>query len=335
MPDLFRPAERTRKRVRSTPPQPTPKHQEIPLAEQQRLPVYRHRHYSRVRHQSPPYLRGRQTAGACRKHPAALQRGHFREITETESQEAERGMPCEAARPAIIVYGRRVGTTLTVCTDDNCPVHNPRAAARLAQGSAPIMEPAPDLETEEEAIERKDKHEQQRREYAALQERRAGSDGRKRSSKSERLRPNRPAGTICGKPVEPHSSASWQRLQRTSVRRNYGFCFALSSTSTPYTFADDVADEMPARDENEQRTTEDVLSAAVDRSKTKSSPALPCVSPLRRMSASRVKESWTIYAKRSSSSCRHLSGPAARRLRALLRSVRLRRRVLRRRRWRP
>jgi len=68
---------------------------------------------------------------------------------------------CAAAKPAIIVYGKRVGTTLTVCTDNHCPVHDPRAAARLAQDPAPTMAPAPEQETEEEAEERKQQYEQQ------------------------------------------------------------------------------------------------------------------------------------------------------------------------------
>ncbi len=67
------------------------------------------------------------------KRPEAVQRGHFREIEQTDNPDAEPVAPCEAAKPAIIVYGKRVGTTLTVCTDNNCPVHDPRAAARLAQ----------------------------------------------------------------------------------------------------------------------------------------------------------------------------------------------------------
>ncbi len=31
-------------------------------------------------------------------------------------------MPCAAAKPAIIVYGKHIGKKLTVCTDKHCPV---------------------------------------------------------------------------------------------------------------------------------------------------------------------------------------------------------------------
>lgn len=66
--------------------------------------------------------------------PGAVQRGHFREIEHTDNPDAEPVVPCEAAKTAIIVYGKRVGTTLTVCTDNNCPIHDPR---RSTQSQAP------------------------------------------------------------------------------------------------------------------------------------------------------------------------------------------------------
>jgi ParB family chromosome partitioning protein len=65
----------------------------------------------------------------------AVERGRFREIeTAVENPDAEPVLPCKTARPAIIVYGKRVGTTITVCTDEQCPVHDPQAAAAQAAG---------------------------------------------------------------------------------------------------------------------------------------------------------------------------------------------------------
>jgi len=56
---------------------------------------------------------------AREQRPGAVQRGHFREIeTVVENPDAEPALPCAAAKPAIIVYGKRVGTTLTVCMDN-------------------------------------------------------------------------------------------------------------------------------------------------------------------------------------------------------------------------
>ena len=107
------------------------------------------------------------------KRPGAVQRGHFREIEHTDNADAEPVAPCEGAKHAIIVYGKRVGTTLTVCTDNNCPIHDPRAAARRAEHPEPVMPPAGPTETEEDAEARRQQHEQQREEYQAEQERRA------------------------------------------------------------------------------------------------------------------------------------------------------------------
>ncbi len=111
--------------------------------------------------------------GVKEQRPGAVQRGHFREIERADNPDAEPVAPCEAARPAIIVYGKRVGSTLTVCTDNNCPVHDPRAAARKAEHPEPVMPPAPPAETEEEAEARRQQHEQQRKEDDAERERRA------------------------------------------------------------------------------------------------------------------------------------------------------------------
>ena len=79
---------------------------------------------------------------AKEQRPGGVQRGVFREIeTVTENPDAEPAPRCAAAQPAIIVYGKRVGTTITVCTDNDCPVHDPRAAAAQAANPAPTMAP--------------------------------------------------------------------------------------------------------------------------------------------------------------------------------------------------
>ena len=80
-------------------------------------------------------------------------------------------MPCEAAKYAIVVYGKQLGRKLTVCTDKHCPVHDPQAAAEAAAHPVPTMAPAPEIETEEEAAQREAEHEQRMAEYKAEQER--------------------------------------------------------------------------------------------------------------------------------------------------------------------
>ncbi len=104
--------------------------------------------------------------------PGALRRGEFREIeADEEKPDAEPAAPCAAAKTAIVVYGRGIGTTLSVCTDDDCPVHDPRAEEEQAATPAPTMAPAPEAETQEEAEERQRNYEQQRKEYEQEQER--------------------------------------------------------------------------------------------------------------------------------------------------------------------
>jgi ParB family chromosome partitioning protein len=85
--------------------------------------------------------------------------------------------PCPHTHSALIVFGRNAGHTVTICTESDCPVHDPATAARLAREQAehpaPVMAPAPENETEEEAQARKAEFEQQRREYEAERARKA------------------------------------------------------------------------------------------------------------------------------------------------------------------
>ncbi len=122
--------------------------------------------------------------------PGAVRSGTYREIEVThDNPDAEPVAACEAARPAIIVYGKRVGATLTVCTDNNCPVHDPRAAARKAGqeqvNSTPVMPPAAEEETPEEAAQREAGYEQRRKEHQAEEERRA-EERKKESTQRQR-----------------------------------------------------------------------------------------------------------------------------------------------------
>jgi ParB family chromosome partitioning protein len=80
-------------------------------------------------------------------------------------------MPCAAAKPAIVVYGKQLGRKLTVCTDKHCPVHHPQAVAVAAADPVPTITPAPEIETEEETTQREAEHERRMGEYKAEQER--------------------------------------------------------------------------------------------------------------------------------------------------------------------
>ena len=100
--------------------------------------------------------------------PGALQKHQYRELDIPDNPDAE--PPCSHTKCAIIVFGKNAGRTLTVCTDNDCPVHSPRVAAQRAVDPPPVMEPAPEQETEE-AAQRQAEHEQRMAEYKAEQER--------------------------------------------------------------------------------------------------------------------------------------------------------------------
>lgn len=193
--------------------------------------------------------------------PGAVQRGHFREIEHSENVDAEPGATCEAARPALIVYGRRVGTTLMVCTDNNCPVHDPRAAARLAADPAPILSPAAGQETEEEALERKQQYEQERQQYEEEQERRTETrrleeKQREQEYEAERVRREELIET---------RKATLERIlentPKTLIASQLRVLLRAIVNLDPYTFADDLAEDLA--DKDVPRSTEEVLLAAI------------------------------------------------------------------------
>ena len=197
--------------------------------------------------------------------PGAVRSGTYREIDTThQNPDAEPTSPCEAAKPAIIVYGKRVGTTLTVCTDKNCPIHDPRAAAKAAEHPAPVMPPAPPAETEEEAEARKQQHEEERKTHEAEQERRA-EEFKQRQERQEQ---------------EYEAAQAKREKQRTARQATFERIIVATPASftasqlrvvlraivnlDPYTFADDLAEDIAAENENEQRSAEELLLATID-----------------------------------------------------------------------
>ena len=200
------------------------------------------------------------------KRPGAVQRGHFREIEHADNPDAEPVAPCDSAKPAIIVYGKRVGTTLTLCTNDNCPVHDPRAAARLAQqekeNPTPVMAPAVEEETEEETAQGEAEYQQRRKDYEEEQLRRAeerrleqereDAEYEARQAEREQLRTQRVATfeRIIADAPKAFSAPQLRMLLRALVNLD------------PYTFTDDLAEDLA--EENEKRSTEEVLLSVID-----------------------------------------------------------------------
>jgi ParB family chromosome partitioning protein len=61
------------------------------------------------------------------RQPDTLGRNEYTDLEALREGEDDAEMtPCESSKTAIVVYGEGAGTTRTVCTDPNCPVHHPR-----------------------------------------------------------------------------------------------------------------------------------------------------------------------------------------------------------------
>jgi ParB family chromosome partitioning protein len=197
--------------------------------------------------------------------PGAVQRGVFREIgTVTDNPDAEPAPPCAAAKPAIIVFGKRTGTAVTVCTDNHCAIHDPRAAARLAENPAPTMPPPAEAETDEQAEERKQRHEQERKEYEAEQERRAEAFREQREREEQeyeaeqaRREEQRKTRAATFERIVDNAPATFTATQLRVLLR------AIVNLD-PYTFAEDLADDLAGENENEQRSAEEVLLSTIN-----------------------------------------------------------------------
>ena len=203
------------------------------------------------------------------KRPDAVQRGHFREIdTTNQNPDAEPVHACEAAKPAIVVYGKRVGTILTVCTDNQCPVHDPRAAARQAaqevENPTPVIAPAPEAETEEQAEQRRQQYEAQRKAHQEEQDRRA----EERRQQEERDEQEREAEFARRDELRKQREKTFEQivaqapatLNPTQLRVILRAIVNLD----PYTFADDLATDLSEDPDNNKRSAEEVLLTVID-----------------------------------------------------------------------
>ncbi len=196
--------------------------------------------------------------------PGAVQRGHVRELeTVIDNPDAEPVMPCEAAKPAIVVYGKQLGRKLTVCTDKHCPVHDPQAAAEAAAHPVPTMAPAPEAETEEEAEQRQAEFERQKAEYEEEQQRR--EEERKQQFEKEQAEyeaeRNRRAEILKAR------QTTFERILENSppmftAAQLRVFLRALCNLD-PYTFTDEVVEHFAGDDENHQQTPEEILAVAL------------------------------------------------------------------------
>lgn len=201
------------------------------------------------------------------KRPDAVQRGRFREIEQTDNPDAEPVPACASAKPAIVVYGKRVGTTLTVCTDDHCPIHDPATAARLAKQEAehpsPVMaEPEPE-ETEEQEAERIAAYEQDKQRH----EEEARQREEERKAEFDRQQKEYEAQTAKSEKVQKARNAAFERIVNeapavftaTQLRAFLKLLVQVDS----YNFLEEVANYF-AKDEDHDKSEQEIISAALD-----------------------------------------------------------------------
>ena len=194
----------------------------------------------------------------------AVQRGHIRELeTVIDNPDAEPVMPCEAAKPAIVVYGKQLGRKLTVCTDKHCPVHDPQTAAEAAAHPVPTMAPPPEVETEEEATQRKAEHEQRMAEYKVEQERKeeerkADFERQRKEYEAEQARRDkqRTARVATFERIIEQAPASFSPAQMR--------VFLRLIIHLDYSFLEDVASHFANGDENAQQSDDEIVLAALD-----------------------------------------------------------------------
>jgi ParB family transcriptional regulator, chromosome partitioning protein len=194
----------------------------------------------------------------------AIQLGHVRVIeTVVENPDAEPDLPCAAAKTALIVFGKRIGTILTVCTDSDCPVHDPQARAEHTANPAPVMAPAGEEETEEEAAEREREYAQRRKEYEEQQQ----HEREERERQFQKEQEEREAERARREEVQKARQATFDRILENapvmfSTAQLRTFLKALVNTD-PYTFIEDVANYFGNDDENRQQTPEELLTSTV------------------------------------------------------------------------
>ena len=190
--------------------------------------------------------------------PGAIRQGQFREIeTSVENPDAEPALPCPHTKSAIIVFGKHVGKTLTVCTDLDCPVHDPHAGVRQSAKPTTAITPATESGTEAEVPEREDEQhgtepEEERQRLAEV-----------RKQQFERQQQEYEAERVRKEELHRERVATFDRILENATAvftatQLRVFLHALI-TLDPYAFADDVAEHFIGDDENNQQTAEEIL----------------------------------------------------------------------------
>lgn len=196
--------------------------------------------------------------------PGVLHKNQYRELPDPDNPDSE--PPCPSAKPAIIVYGKNVGRTVTVCLAPRCAVHTNHAQQLDEEDEVelpPTMPDAPNEETEEQAEQRRADHEQRMAEYHAEQqrkdeERKAEFERQQKAyeaeqAKREKLRKTRIA--IFDRILEEAPVAFSADQLRTFLH--------LLVHINPYDFLEEVAAHFATEEDEEQRPDEEVVIAAL------------------------------------------------------------------------
>ncbi len=162
--------------------------------------------------------------------PGAVQRGHVRELDVTDNPDAEPVMPCEAAKPAIVVYGKQLGRKLTL--HDNI--------ARMTHCQQPKQQPIPSRSCHPRQRSRRRRKPRNAKPSTnnAWPSTRPNRNAKRRSAKPSssasrrNTRPSKHDATNSARRESPHSSASSTRLPRHSAPHSCASSFACSSTWT-------------------------------------------------------------------------------------------------------
>ena len=195
----------------------------------------------------------------------AARRGHFREVeTRIENPDAEPVAACNSERPALIIFGQHIGTFLTVCTDNHCPVHDPRQAKDRAERPVPVMAPPTEDETEEQTAARKADYArrqaayvlEQERQEAARQEEQERRDKESEAEQEQRAKQKKKRAATFDR-ILKNAPPVFDPAQLRALLR------ALINMD-PYSFADDLAVEFNGDDDNDQRCAEEVLLTVID-----------------------------------------------------------------------
>jgi ParB family transcriptional regulator, chromosome partitioning protein len=195
--------------------------------------------------------------------PGVLNKNQYRELPDPDNPDAE--PPCPSAKPAIIVHGKNVGRTITVCLAPRCGVHTNHAQHDEADEvePPPTMPNAPAEETEEEAEQRRVDHEQRMADYHAEQQRR----DEERKAEFERQQKEYEAEQAKREKLRKARVATFDRILEeapTSFGADQLRVFLrLLVYINPYDFLEEVAAYFTSKEDEERRPDEEVVMAAL------------------------------------------------------------------------